>query len=810
MKIKFIKCVVFTHFWYVALCSQVHVHAEQGALSLKLEKSLSDKVSPEQYAVSQQTSPSPSKKPVELQHGKVANTQSIQLTKQYSPSKGASHKTFKSVPITVAATDSVVHVPDVNVDADRVTQQPRYHHSKTITVVSKADIARKQPTTIFDVVRDVPGVAVVGGPRAGGMRFNIRGYDAGDDVVVKVDGAFKGFNKYRYSGTFIEPELLKSIEVQRGPQIASGSGALGGTVIATTKSAADYLKVGEKVGARAKLGYGNNNHEFSTSYMVYALPHERIDLLYNQAKRDANDIIDGSGEAIANSAVLFKSRLLKLVALPTDDITLTTSITTYDDVGLQPFDMFNATPGFFGFVNRTIDDKNYVQQIEYNPEHPWIDLNVNIARGYTNVIEVMEPGMSGLNPDFPFCDGIINTLGLPIICRGNRTDNIKNQNTSVDIQNTAALYDGDNLSLSLFAGYQYLDSVSTGKRTFDNPLYIDTTGGLVQGSKTVNAAFIQPTLTWGKLSIVPGIRYDHYAVEAINETKEVLAIKVEGSKITEQYTTASLGLVYDLIPNQLSFFSNYSQGVRPPVVNQYFTRGVQSRCSIKNMPSGPKSRACGEIYQPETSDAIELGVNYSTASFLSTGLQLASKLTLYAINTKNTIGSLGETVDGEIVQRGREKRRGVELESQLNYEGFYSRFAYSHIRGSIKRDESSTNGTFDSIAHYPLYTAPANRLNLTLGYQPIKNLDFSLNYTKVWSRTIVTSDGAVNPLEFGTQSGYEVFGYGVYYQPSKHLSLRLVGENVFDKKYNLDNGFSGALGLVAPGRNVKFYTEFIY
>ncbi|MCP2848806.1 TonB-dependent receptor, partial [Salmonella enterica subsp. enterica serovar Typhimurium] len=88
-----------------------------------------------------------------------------------------------------------------------------------------------------------------------------------------IDGAVKGFEKYRFgSGVFIEPELLKAIEIERGPSLKSGSGALGGTISATTKSAADYLRPGERVGGQIKYGYNANSNERLRMVTAYGRP----------------------------------------------------------------------------------------------------------------------------------------------------------------------------------------------------------------------------------------------------------------------------------------------------------------------------------------------------------------------------------------------------------------------------------------------------------------------------------------------------------------------------------------------------------
>ncbi|MFT4102959.1 MAG: TonB-dependent receptor plug domain-containing protein [Burkholderiaceae bacterium] len=126
----------------------------------------------------------------------------------------------------VEVTASSEQAPDVEIPPDNSN-----------TVLNRNEMERRQADNIFELVRDAPGVMVEGGPRASGMRFNIRGFSDNEDVVFKIDGAAKGFEKYRFgSGVFIEPELLKALEIQRGRHriaTATGSGSAEGSEILT-------------------------------------------------------------------------------------------------------------------------------------------------------------------------------------------------------------------------------------------------------------------------------------------------------------------------------------------------------------------------------------------------------------------------------------------------------------------------------------------------------------------------------------------------------------------------------------------------
>ena len=94
---------------------------------------------------------------------------------------------------------------------------------QAVSVIEQEDIDAIQPSTIGDVIREIPGVNVTGSDRALGQSFNIRGIGApensgdGGRIIVNVDGVQKFYEQYRLGSFFSDPELFKRVEVLRGP-----------------------------------------------------------------------------------------------------------------------------------------------------------------------------------------------------------------------------------------------------------------------------------------------------------------------------------------------------------------------------------------------------------------------------------------------------------------------------------------------------------------------------------------------------------------------------------------------------------------
>jgi hemoglobin/transferrin/lactoferrin receptor protein len=117
-----------------------------------------------------------------------------------------------------------------------------------VSVVTREAIERRQPRSLLDIISDLPGVEASGVPRQGVMQPIIRGL--GDDrIVFRVDGVRNNFNAGHRGRSFLDPNLLRQVDVVRGPgSVLYGSGALGGVVAAETIDPDDILRPGESWG----------------------------------------------------------------------------------------------------------------------------------------------------------------------------------------------------------------------------------------------------------------------------------------------------------------------------------------------------------------------------------------------------------------------------------------------------------------------------------------------------------------------------------------------------------------------------------
>jgi hemoglobin/transferrin/lactoferrin receptor protein len=132
------------------------------------------------------------------------------------------------------------------------TERSAFEVPASVSIIGPERIESEQPQSIGDLLEELPTVEVVSGPRRIGETANIRGLDE-ERIVTTIDGARQNFNIGHQGRFFIEPDLLKQVEIYRGANSALyGSGAIGGVIALTTKDASDLLDPGERFGARLK------------------------------------------------------------------------------------------------------------------------------------------------------------------------------------------------------------------------------------------------------------------------------------------------------------------------------------------------------------------------------------------------------------------------------------------------------------------------------------------------------------------------------------------------------------------------------
>jgi hemoglobin/transferrin/lactoferrin receptor protein len=171
--------------------------------------------------------------------------------------------------------------------------------------VDQEQLERRMATTPNEMLLGVPGVTVQADARRVSSSINIRGLQDFGRVAVIVDGARQNFQRSDHgtqSTFYVDPELIKSVDVIRGPTANTyGSGAIGGVVFFDTKDAEDFLRPGETWAGSVTGRYESNGKGWTTSASGAYKFNDNWDVLGNIVYRDYDDYKNGSGDTVAGT-----------------------------------------------------------------------------------------------------------------------------------------------------------------------------------------------------------------------------------------------------------------------------------------------------------------------------------------------------------------------------------------------------------------------------------------------------------------------------------------------------------------------------
>jgi hemoglobin/transferrin/lactoferrin receptor protein len=626
---------------------------------------------------------------------------------------------------------------------------------QAVTVLDQEAIDDRQPSTIADIFRGVPGVTVIGSDRVAGQSFNIRGIGglaAADEskIVVTVDGAVKFFEQYRVGSFFSEPELYKRVEVLRGPASSTlyGSGALGGVINFTTKDASDFLEPGKPWALRVKTGYDSNKEGLLGSIIGAYAFNDMTDVLISGNYRRANDYETGNGTRILGSEFNALSGLAKLTHRFGDNgeqaIRLSYQRWQSDADNTQ----YSQTGSLgFGTVDRDITDQTVVFSYE-NPasDNPYLDLVFNLSLSDTNVVQE--------NASFP-------PIFSPIFADseyGYRTWAGKLENTFESR--------GDSFENFLTIGTQ----LSYQERTAQTAA--GALGFHPEGTDTKIGFYIQDEFIWNKLTIIPGARIDFVKLRPDSS--------ITGASNTDEVAFSPKIAALYKITDSLSVFGSIAHTERVPTLDELFSTAGPNA----DYPGG---RITSLDLNKEKSNNYEIGFSVSQFDLVRSGDSLQVKTTGYYNDLTNLISTnpnLGQaTPVPYYVNIDRAKIYGVEVEAAYDAQYVFANVALNYIHG------------WDTTTGATLSTIPGKTLDVTLGGRlPDHNVSFGWN--------ALFASGMRTGATTGPFGGYGVHDVFLDWKPDegqfRNTELRASVENIFDKQYQ-----NNLAGDPAKGRTFK-------
>ncbi|TDV55631.1 hemoglobin/transferrin/lactoferrin receptor protein [Pseudomonas graminis] len=708
----------------------------------------------------------------------------------------------------------------------------------TVTVQDRAALDRRNVNNIRDLVRDEPGVSVGGaGQRAGTSGYNIRGID-GDRILTQVDGVevpdnfFQGpFAKTHRN--YVDPEIIKHVEILRGPASALyGSSAIGGAVSYYTLDPEDIIKPGKDVGARLKTGYSSADNSWLNSSTVAGRAGD-LDGLLHVSQRNGHETEsygEHSGTGLSRTAANPEDAratnvLAKLGWNYGDNDRLAFTYEKYkDDTHTNQKSVvggpFNAGVGFGYYGSRQGNDvitrerfgleNSFALDSVLADNAKW-SLNYQIAKTDQNTFERYLPSnpRSGAvlrdvwrtrDTHYKERQWILDAQLDKAFDIGG-TQHLLTYGTTLKQQKVTGLRTGTATCASVVGTCRTLGAVSASANDIVAP-----TNDFPNPTITTYGLFAQDQIKWGDWTLMPGARYDYTALDPDATDSFLKSVNLRSKSEFDDSTKKwhrllpKLGLTY-AFNDAYTWYGQYAEGFRTPSAKALYGRFENTRGNYVVEPNPD--------LKPETSKSYETGLR---GHFDEGTFDLALFYNTYRdfINEDAVIPAKSTTTTFQSNNIKHATMKGVELKGRLNLDSFGAPEGL-YTRGSLAYLYGRNNDTGQ----------PINSINpLTgvfgLGYDQ-NNYGGLLNWTLVKRKTRVDSSNYYAPdgaTRFKTP-GFGLVDLTGYYKVTDDVTVSGGLYNLADKKYWLwddvrgyDNvGEAGATApanldrLTQPGRN---------
>lgn len=630
------------------------------------------------------------------------------------------------------------------------------------SVVTRDEVERFQPDSAAGLLTSVPGVNVEEANDDPGSAINIRGLQDFGRVNVMIDGARQNFQRSGHNANgqfYLEPEMIKQVDVVRGPvSTIYGSGAIGGVVNFQTIDPADMLRHNEQWAASLKSSYSTNDEGILLSAIGAFRMSENFSAIGNLVWRDLENYEDGNGNEVENSEKELKSALIKGVYDFAPGNQLKLSYIHKDD---------EYTTGLLSDTNRQAteaEDRTISAQWAFNPaDNDLVDLHLS---AYFTSTKVEQTRLDAL---------IQNGMGGPVVLvpAGNERF-FEIETFGFDIYNSSRFAAGGLNHTLTYGGDFFEDQVET------EDLGPGGSGDefTPSGERKTFGFFIQDKLEYSNwLEIIGALRYDHY--------------ELDGNGVNVKDEEFSPKITVGITPfTGVQFFATYAQGFRAPAITETLQSGVHPVPPAFEIAPNPNLK-------PETAENWEAGVNLSFDKIFTPQDVFRAKATVFRNDVENYIEDELVGFDptpvfpngppacfifgtncgvNQYVNIAEARLEGFELEAVYDNKDWFVNLAYTHVRGT------------DLTTGQPLKSIYPDKIVATVG---LRLLDEKLLVGGRWTY----ADGQdrvpdpVNPsdptIDETPTSSYNLVDLFATYEVNETLDLGLTLNNIFDEQYRI-------------------------
>ncbi|SFJ69887.1 TonB-dependent receptor domain-containing protein [Celeribacter neptunius] len=578
------------------------------------------------------------------------------------------------------------------------------------TILSQDELDARQAATFAELMDTIPGVTVSNGATPQGSTLNIRGlgsdagtYGSNTKVSVVVDGVAKGQEElYRQGGTLtMEPELFKEVKVIRGPgeSFRFSSGAIGGTVEAVTKDAADFLEDGDTFALRQKLSYQNNGESGASSTILAWAPDDRLDVIAFYGYRDAGEYETGDGVTEADTGYKLSSAMLKASYQATSDLKFTASVSqTKDQLRDVSYDFFGSL--FDVRVDADVEDTTAYLAMQYAPLGNDL-INSTVKLVYSDEL------ISNLS----------GTTSSTIYNADNRTERL-----ALIAENEAYFTTGA-------VDHTLLTGIEIGRR--ERSSISDTgenAGSTPGGTDDYIAAYVTDEMRFGALTLTPQLRYESQTITGENN-----GLATDGTDYKADDWAGALAARYEITP-EFAIFGTMAYNTNLPIID--------------DLTNATK------IETTEKAVTLEAGLSFDRMDAFAAEDRLQAKLTAFNTRVWNntTYTNYNSGADQHI------ELDGVEVELSYAHSAFYADFNAARIRGNWGDGSWFNNAPADSARLSLGKRFLQDQLDLSIearhDWSTDRNVQFDSSSSKSDSFTVYTLSAAYTP-DSGVLKGTE-------------------------------------------------------
>ncbi|MAL77935.1 MAG: hypothetical protein CMN55_02295 [Sneathiella sp.] len=597
-----------------------------------------------------------------------------------------------------------------------------------------------------DLLKYTPGVEVANGPRRNGQTVSIRGFD-NDAIITLMDGRRQNFEAAHDGRFYIDPSLLKRVEVVRGASSAVyGGGGIGGVLAFDTKDAADMLAPGDDFGVYSAMGYRSGNEEYAPVVSAFGRT-GAFDVIGIASYRNAGNIRQGGGSELQTDDELL-SGLFKVGYNFNDFNNLKFIYQGLRNDGSEPNNGGGAVTTSNPIVQKKVTDNQFGLKYEFeNPANDWLKPKLHV---YYNNTDVRETDISGSNT------GRVQVREIETI--------------GFNADNQTILNVNENQKHTLSYGFEIYHDEQTGSTTNGG-----TRPGVPNADATNYGVYVQNEFDWrtdyGRFLIIPAARFDSYrsSDDAGNSQDE--------SQVSPKFSVSYM-------PNDnFMVYGSYAQAFRAPNLTELYSSGQHFPAVPPMFPANfftPNPNL-----KPETVTTYEIGAGFDFAGIPGPHDRAYMKGSWFLSYGDDFITQNVDIFGGTTTMTNVPEARlsGFEIEALYQINPVTAKLGLSYVEA-----EDETTGAYLD-----------NNVPMTLV------ADLSYDATSIESifgvRGRFATENDKNSTGVAT-SGYSVFDLYYRWMPSMKpldtLTVDFGVSNIFDKEYT-----TAYSGLYEEGRSVN-------